>query len=179
MHSRPGRPIDRGTERQVWKPPCDAEYIGTATIGCIRGWARRFWQHSVDHRGTSTAPGRVATILHRTHPDMAVAATARATRAAGASAADGRGHGDGHGDDADGGSVPPTGPTELVTAGMVYTITDMATILPMLDFREKNGYTRTVVDVFDPENLDRKINRAIMCVDFRGHASVVDAPPLT
>lgn len=75
--------------------------------------------------------------------------------------------------------MPPTGPTELVTAGMVYTITDMATILPMLDFREKNGYTRTVVDVFDPENLDRKINRAIMCVDFRGHASVVDAPPLT
>lgn len=50
----------------------------------------------------------------------------------------------------------------FVTAGMVYTISDIAAILPELDFREKNGYTRTVVDVYDPKDLTRKIDRAIM-----------------
>ena len=123
------------THPQVWKPPCDVTLISRASVGCIQGWARRFWQHSVDHRGTPTSPGRVATILHHTHPDLASEIDpARSNRG-------------------------------LVTSGMVYEITDINLILRDLDEREKNGYTRTVVDVFDPHNLDGPpVSRAIMYV---------------
>lgn len=54
----------------VWKPPCDEGMVESKQTAYIKGWHRRFWQTSVDHRGTPTKPGRVCTILPATHPDL-------------------------------------------------------------------------------------------------------------
>jgi cation transport regulator ChaC len=44
----------------VWKPP---RPFAARRAARLDGWARRFWQASVDHRGVPGAPGRVATLI--------------------------------------------------------------------------------------------------------------------
>lgn len=47
----------------IWRPSFDFAHARPALL---RGWQRRFWQGSPDHRGTSLAPGRVVTIVEQT-----------------------------------------------------------------------------------------------------------------
>lgn len=44
----------------VWRPAFPHSWSAPALL---RGWARRFYQGSPDHRGTPEAPGRVVTVL--------------------------------------------------------------------------------------------------------------------
>jgi len=107
----------------VWKPPCPEDMIVKSFPGKVKGWHRRFWQSSVDHRGTPEYPGRVVTILSNDHTDARELAP---------------------GD----------------SWGMCYHIRDLQKILPELDEREKNGYTRTLVEVWDQH--DQSQGHAVM-----------------
>lgn len=44
----------------VWKPGFKP---GKTLVGCVEGFARRFWQGNETHRGTPGKPGRVATLV--------------------------------------------------------------------------------------------------------------------
>ncbi len=44
----------------IWRP---SFAYASARSARVRGWRRRFWQGSPDHRGTPHAPGRVVTLV--------------------------------------------------------------------------------------------------------------------
>ncbi len=92
----------------MWKPPA-GDGIKSTKVCTIQGFKRRFWQQSLDHRGTPEKPGLVATLVPQSHPDV----------------------------EAEPGEA---------TLGVAYEVDLTSEFLKDLDFRERNGYTRTLVN---------------------------------
>jgi len=86
-------------------------------VGRVSGWGRYFAQSSCDHRGTPEKPGLVATLLS----DAQLEAL--------------------------GVRDPSMAPS--TTCGLCYRVgaADVQRVLDALDFREKGGYTRDIVEV--------------------------------
>eukprot|EP01080_Neovahlkampfia_damariscottae_P001297 gene1297-11381_t len=87
----------------IWKP--DFEFIKKAKC-YIKGYSRRFWQKSDDHRGTPESPGRVVTIIKDKNKKL---------------------------------------------YGMAYQLDNRVfkELLPRLDHREKCGYERNMIPIYD------------------------------
>lgn len=87
-------------------------------VGSVQGWGRFFAQRSTDHRGTPEFPGLVATLLK----DEQLRAL----------------------------SLKTAGSPASRTVGVCYRVgkQDAETVLDALDFREKGGYTREIIEVY-------------------------------
>jgi cation transport regulator ChaC len=93
--------------------------VSRSCSGVVRNWRRLFWQASMDHRGTPAFPGRTVTMLEDRDLETRGLIDANEVRR--------------------GGTVH----------GVAYLVAkkDSEAVLANLDFREKGGYTRTVVEV--------------------------------
>ncbi|KAH9951853.1 ChaC-like protein [Amylocystis lapponica] len=95
--------------------------------GFLKGYVRRFAQKSHDHRGTPENPGRVVTLVHKVDWD------------------------------AFSGSDPF--PDDDVVWGIAYTIDPLyeSEVRDYLDYREKDGYTLEMLDVYGIEDGIEKV----------------------
>ena len=110
----------------IFKPP---PYVIAATPCYIKGFVRRFAQHSVDHRGTRERPGRVVTLVKATdwHPLRKAAKVDE-----------------------------PKSPEGDIVWGVSFTIDPehAPVVRQYLDYREKNGYSAMHVPLYTKSEDD-------------------------
>ncbi|ORZ29408.1 ChaC-like protein [Catenaria anguillulae PL171] len=102
--------------------------------GCIKGYVRRFWQASHDHRGTPTHPGRVCTLIPY----------AEWTKVPGDEFRDA--------EDSVTWGVAYRIPDDKVKAVKAH-----------LDHREKDGYSEVYVDVYAAYDAREPVLRHVLC----------------
>ncbi|KAJ1554218.1 Cation transport regulator-like protein 2 [Nowakowskiella sp. JEL0078] len=113
----------------VWK--IDFPYTYFVPVYC-KGFARRFWQDSTDHRGTVESPGRVVSLF--SYEDWLPYSN----------------------------SDPFTLTKDSICWGIAIKIPDseLEKVKAHLDFREKNGYTTYTVDLFNPAISEKLHNNS-------------------
>uniref|UniRef100_V5ERK9 glutathione-specific gamma-glutamylcyclotransferase n=1 Tax=Kalmanozyma brasiliensis (strain GHG001) TaxID=1365824 RepID=V5ERK9_KALBG len=113
----------------IFKPP---PYVIAATPCYIKGFVRRFAQHSVDHRGTRDRPGRVVTLVKASdwHP---LRRSAKVDE--------------------------PKSPEGDIVWGVSFTIdpSHAAVVRKYLDYREKNGYSPMHVPLYTSDEGEEKV----------------------
>ncbi|TPX30118.1 hypothetical protein SeMB42_g07971 [Synchytrium endobioticum] len=134
----------------IWKVDFPFEF---KTSGYVKGFKRRFWQGSIDHRGTPEAPGRVVTLIPTNEWQQKYA----------------------HLDD--------THDDEDVVYGIVFKIADQDVdkVKAHLDFREQNGYSCYTVPVYHPSVHDGEsplFNQVLVYVADSDNESFVGPAPL-
>lgn len=108
----------------AWKPAFKAEEMRRATV---KGFARLFWQRSMDHRGTPAFPGAVVTLVTKADLEAQDSSLVDELKSVAVEAGDDDGYLTVHGVAARLGDGP-----------------EAKKILADLDFREKGGYSRSI-----------------------------------
>ena len=136
-----------------WNPGSRDEVLAnpqvTSCLGRAKGYRRCWAQKSTDHRGTTKFPGIVCTLLSDSEVRSIIDSQQSTTSAAAADDAHNQQHHEQQ--------LEPT-----MTEGVIYLIPPnlVDACLEELDFREKGGYARDVIDVI--EDASGELHQALL-----------------